>query len=147
MKSRLAGFIALFLCLSLLMVPAVLANNPGVTRVRGNVYDQDNGGAGIGGLTVNVTCNGNSRNATTDGNGLYVVDYTRSECPQFGPVSSAVSHNGQSQSDTVYVSDVYTATMDFYFGTISVPEFGMIPGAIAAIGSIGTYLALRRKRT
>lgn len=117
----------------------------GVTRVRGNVYNMNNGGAGIGGLTVTVNCLGNIQNATTDSNGLYVVDYTHLQCPIFMPVSASVTFNGEPQSHTVFVSHNNRATLDFYFGAVAVPEFGAITGALAAIGSGITYFGLRRK--
>lgn len=115
------------------------------TRVRGNLYDMDNGGAAIGGVPVTVNCNGNVQNTSTNGSGLYVVDYPAAQCPAFTAVSASATFNGQPQSQTVYVADVNRATLDFYFGASSVPEFGMIPGLVAAVGSGAAYLGFRRK--
>ena len=122
-----------------------------LTVVRGNVYDESKGGKGIGGLHVAVSCVSDknrtiSRNAVTDRNGLYTVRYNEERCEAHQPVFATVTYNGQTQTDNVYVSQQNTATMDFYFGSVSVPEFGFIPGAIAAVASVGTFLTLKKRK-
>lgn len=124
----------------------LLAGAAHATTVRGNVYDTANGG-GAGGASVSVNCNGINKGATTDANGLYTVTYTNEECGQFKPVTSTATFNGQSQSQTVFVSDGFRATLDFYFGAAGVPEFGMIPGIIAAGSSLAGFAALRRRHS
>lgn len=131
--------------ISLFFVSPVSADE-NFTRVRGNVYDVANGG-GIGGLTVTVNCQGHVQTPTTDANGLYIADYSHEDCPKFLGVSSSVTHNGQTQSDTVYVSHNYRATMDFYFGATSVPEFGAVGSIVSAIGSGLVFLGIKRKFT
>ena len=135
----------LLLSLSIFLAAGTVHAQSGTTRVRGNIYDYNNGGQGIGGLNVTVVCNSISKGAITNSFGLYVVDYTASECPAFTPVSATVTFNSQTQSQTVFVSGGNTATIDFYYGSVSVPEFGMIPGIVAAVGSGLGYLGLRRR--
>lgn len=132
---------------ALFIVPSSAAAKTDFTIIRGNVYDQDNGGKGIKGLNVEVTCNEDKKkNDKTDKNGLYTVKFSEKKCPKYKPVTAEVTYNGQTQTQTVYVSDQNTATLDFYFGTpISVPEFGFIPGVIAALSSAGAFLALKKK--
>ena len=115
------------------------------TRVRGNVYNMNAGGQGIGGLTVTVTCNGIVKTGVTDSFGLYVVDYAQEECGRFTRVTSQVTFNGEPQSQTVFVSHNFRATLDFYYGSTSVPEFGAITGIVTAVGSGLAYLGLKRK--
>ncbi len=135
--------LTLLLSTLLFVLPVISFAQSGITRVRGNIYDMNNGGQGIGGLSVNVNCNGNNKTAVTDSNGLYVVDYTQAECPAFTGVSSTVTHNGETQSYTVFTSHDFRATLDFYFGSTAVPEFGAIGGVVAAVGSGLAYLGMR----
>ncbi len=114
------------------------------TRVRGNVYDFA-AGNWVEGTNVSVTCEGITLVGTTTATGLYVVDFKKNECPKFALVSATVTHAGETLSQTVQVSNRFTATMDFSFGAVGVPEFGMIPGVVAALGSGVAYLGLKRK--
>lgn len=111
------------------------------TEVRGNI----NANGWVSGLTVTVSCNGNVSHPVTDGFGLYVVDYTHLQCGKYKPVTTTVTFNGQTQSKTVLVSAQYTATLDFNFAPIGVPEFGLITGIITTLTSAGAFLMLRRK--
>ena len=135
----------LFLAVFLILLVSTIYAQEAVTRVRGNVYNMNNGGAGIGGLSVTVNCLGNVQNATTDSNGLYVVDYTQIQCPIFMPVSASVTFNGEPQSQTVFVSHNNRATIDFYFGAVNVPEFGLVTGMVAAAGSAVAYFGMKKK--
>lgn len=116
------------------------------TRIRGNAYNVNNG-TRVAGETVTVVCNGVTKTAVTDANGLYVVDYTNAQCNQFQAVTASLTFNGNTQSQTVFVSDNYRATLDFYFEAASVPEFGLLPGMFAAAASAGSYLLLKRKQS
>ncbi|SRR5258708_5990877 len=130
---------------SLLSVNAFAA----ATRVRGNAYDESNGGKGIQGLLVTVTCTNDktskTKTATTNKNGLYKVLFGN-KCDTGDAVTTTATYKGQTLTQTVFVSDVDTATSDFYFGAVSVPEFGLIPGVIALVGSTGSFFALRKKK-
>lgn len=116
----------------------------GKTRVRGNVYDLE-AGNWVQGVTVAVTCNGKTLSSSTSNTGLYVVDFNKSECPKFAMVSAAVTYEGETLGQTVQVSNMNTATMDFNFGAAAVPELGMITGLMAAGGSGIVYLGMKRK--
>lgn len=129
---------------ALMALPAASFAQSATTRVRGNVYDQTSGFIGLGGLTVTVNCNGNIQTRTTDSYGLYVADFSSSACPIYAPVTSTVTYNGQTQQQTVFVSSQNTATLDFYYGSVAVPEFGLITGLVAAGGSGLAYLKMRK---
>lgn len=122
----------------------IFAQSAHATTIRGNAYDTENG-TGAAGASVTVVCNGISQNAVTDSNGLYTVNYTNEQCGQFKPVTSTATFDGQSQSQTVFVSDGFRATLDFYFGAAGVPEFGLIPGIVAAGSSLAGFIALRKR--
>ncbi|HRN69623.1 MAG TPA: hypothetical protein PLS49_00430 [Candidatus Woesebacteria bacterium] len=120
------------------------SNSGGNTRVRGNVYDQV-AGTPINGLPITVSCNGITKTANTDGNGLYVIDFTKAECDKYEPVSANATFNGEPLSMSVLVSAQNTATMDLNFGLIAVPEFGMVTGVLGAVGSGVAFLGLRKR--
>jgi hypothetical protein len=137
---RTGTFFLTVLASLLLCVSSVHAADP--TRVRGNAYAS---GDGAPGASVAVTCGGITKNVVTDSNGLYTVDFTNAQCPQHAGVNATTTYNGQSQSQTVFVSSDYRATLDFYFEATSVPEFGLL-GSIGATGtSIAALWALRRR--
>lgn len=126
-----------------------------LTVVRGNVYNITNG-TRLGGLTVSVSCvirekkNGDLKIRTktdvTDANGLYTVKFNAERCEAYENVYASVTYNGETKNHSVWVSHQNTATMDFYYGSATnVPEFGLIPGAIAAVSSAGAYFALKRR--
>ncbi len=142
-KSKFIGLTVLIVAFVAFIQPVMATD---FTRVRGNVYNVSSGGR-VAGETVTVNCDGVVKSAVTDVNGLYVVDYSHAECNQYRPVTATVSFNGQTQNQTVYISHDYRATLDFYFGATGVPEFGLIPGIVAATASAGSYLMLRRKRS
>lgn len=140
--------IILTLVISLFVFPTTAVASTNVTTVRGNIYDLENGGKGIKDLTVSVTCNATTQNVVTNGNGLYIAQFKNKDCKKYQGVTSVVTYKSKSQTQTVYVSSNNRATLDFYYGSaVSVPEFGPIAGAIALVGSMGSYFALRlRKR-
>jgi len=132
----------------LISTPLALAKS-NQTVVRGNVYNMGNGGKGIKGLTVTVQCVFSKKKTViktdkTDPFGLYTVKFNP-KCDQGSPVTSTVTFNGQTQSETAYVSDVGTETNDFYFGSTSVPEMNGITLSVAFIGSVGLYMFLKKK--
>src|SRR4051812_5383016 len=75
-----------------------------LTVVRGNAYDESNGGKGIPNLTVTVICKSDKkdlvRTATTDSFGLYTVHYRAKRCDTFDPVTSTATYKGQTLSET-----------------------------------------------
>lgn len=115
----------------------------GKTRVRGNVYDLA-AGNWVQGTPVTVICNGVNLVGTTTTTGLYVVDFDRVACPKFSMVSASVTHGGETLAQSVQVSNINTATMDFNFGAAAVPEMGVVTGLVAAASSGALFLKMKR---
>lgn len=142
------GLLASTLVASFLLVPQSFADAD-KTIIRGNVYNESNGGKGIGGLTVTVSCAGKHTNltqtATTDGNGLYTVHFSGEKCQEHKPVTSTVTFQSQTQSETVLVSEQDTATLDFYFGSANVPEFNPLTAIAAVVASAAGFILLKKK--
>lgn len=128
--------------------PVALAKSKS-TVARGNVYNESNGGKGIGGLTVTVQCLIDdkitvTKTAVTDSFGLYTVTFS-SDCDQGDPITSTVTFNGQTQSETALVSSTGTETNDFYFGSVGVSEFSGLTIFAAFLISAGAYIFLKKK--
>jgi hypothetical protein len=149
-KSSLLKFgLALGIAVPMFIASPLVFANSNSTVVRGNVYNESNGGKGIGGLTVTVQCFANkkktpTKTAVTDNFGLYTVTFNP-KCDQGDSVTSTVTFNGQTQSETAGVSGSGTETNDFYFGSTSVPEMNGLALAVAFIGSVGLYMFLKKK--
>lgn len=153
---KIIGILSLFLALVVLFPGSAMAAG-NLTTVRGNVYNLTNG-TRLGGLTVSVSCimrekkNGDlkikTKTAVTDSNGLYTVTYSAERCEAYENVYASVTYNGETKNHSVWVSHVNTATMDFYYGSdpVNVPEFGLLPGIVAAVASTGAYLGLKLKK-
>lgn len=104
-------------------------------------------GAPVPGAAVTVNCEGSVRSATTNGGGDYAVTYSKSDCANTDSVTVTASKDGNigSKDGTVYnwSADIDLAIVNV---VISVPEFGLIPGALAALTSTGIFLNLRRRK-
>jgi hypothetical protein len=126
---------------------AFAASHASYTTVRGNIYSEN---TSVSGIPVTVVCVGRNgsikQTTTTDRSGLYTVYFNANQCGKYQSVSATLTLDGQTQTQTVTVSSQNTATMNFSCGTISVPEFGLIPGAIATIISAGSFLAIKRRK-
>lgn len=132
----------------LISTPVALAKSTS-TVVRGNVYNESNGGKGIGGLEVTIQCFINHKKApiktdVTDNFGLYTVNFSP-KCDQGSPVTSTVTFNGQTKSETALVSGVRTETNDFYFGSVAVPELNVFTTFAAFLACAGVYLFFKKK--
>jgi hypothetical protein len=139
------GISFLILSVSLAVVPLVQANgdNKDVTTARGNLYGDNF--QGVAGIPVTVTCK-NTKTTTTDGKGLYTITFPKSKCPAYHQITATTTYHGQAQTNSVLVSAKNTATMDFSFGSVSVPEFGMFTGGIATVLSAGSFLLFKKKK-
>lgn len=119
------------------------------TFVQGFVYDSTNGNAPVSGASVFVKCNSTTIPATTNGAGKYSVTFNVSACPENATVTASASKDDLqgTGSDTV---DNVTANINIavvnVFAT-QVPEFGLLTGAAALLGSGGTFFAFRRRFT
>ena len=103
--------------------PSVLPSvspSPSPVAIRGNVYNvTPQGLRPLSGLLVTVSCpihnKKKSQTVTTDVNGLYTVNFSNKKCDPFSQVKATTSYNGQTTTESVFVSAESTATLNFYF--------------------------------
>jgi len=115
------------------------------TVVTGTVYDGD--GNEVVGADVSVDCNGNMKYDTSDSDGLYSVAYDLVDCAGGDYVEVAAEKDSVgSGSASGYVCDADEEECPFNVALIDVtiPEFGVLAGAVALIGALG-IIAYKRQ--
>lgn len=153
---KLTPVLFLTFTIAVVCLPVTLANaappSSGNTQVKGTI--KDSSGNNVSNATVQVVCNGSLRGATTNGAGLYQVDYTFEECDDPDSLqASATSPNGSgSQSGTVqsYLiinnNRLNVAGVNLTLTTITVPEMGSIGSLVAMTAGIAGFIYLRSKQ-
>lgn len=117
------------------------------TIIKGTV--KDGSGSVVNGANVSVTCDGVTRNTTTNSSGDYLVMFSRAECAQGDTATAtATASEGTGSADGTVQRYNYGPGLDLDIAiiNISVPEFGMVTGMVTAIGSGLAYLGLKRKQ-
>jgi len=118
------------------------------TFVQGFVYDTTHSNAPVANANVFVTCNSTTHSVTTNGAGKYASTFSLAECNDGDPIHVSANKNNLSGNGSGTVSNVVT---NINVGVVnvfvsSVPEFGMLTGALALLTTGGSYFALKRKR-
>ena len=95
MKKLILGFISV---LALLLIPATTGATSGITDVSGTISFN---GSHVGkNILVTVTCNGNVLTDKTNKNGVYLVQFTKQQCPKNSTVHVSATVNGITGSST-----------------------------------------------
>lgn len=149
MKGRFFVFILvafLGMLFSPLVNSAFASGNNSHVFVSGHVTDDN--GKNFKGANVEVTCGGVTQNAWSDGSGHYSVSFSSSSCRNNNNVTVFASQNGQTGIGQGQVNNSDSSNVDVSCESspVSVPEFGFVPGIIAAVTSAGSFLALKRKK-
>ncbi len=135
--------------LSFIFISPVQAQTANITTIRGQILDDE--GQPFKFAKVQVNCDGKTQNSITSGQGKYIAIFAGNNCGIGDPVTVTATKDGKSGSSTGIVQnrrdgrivDVNFSVVSF---NINVPEFGLLPGAIAALGSAGAFLAIRRRK-
>lgn len=123
---------------------AAMAQEGGFTVISGTVYNGVITNP-VPGVTVKVTCNGgNEQTTTTGGDGSYAVDYDQEVCANGDSASATVGSVTRTRTVHNLTANIDFADIDIPVS--QVPEFGLIPGAFAAMTSVGAFLGLRRRK-
>lgn len=125
------------------IVPAAQADTIG-TKVSGIVRDATSGP--LEGITVKVSCNGQTKYWVTNESGYYEVKFLKLVCRQEYLVSAEASYNGQTLYMNTPVNEDFDAPTDFVFGAASVPEFGMTTGIVATLGAAMAWYYVQHRR-
>lgn len=121
------------------------------TWVSGTIKDSNGNPVAGGGAgdNVTVTCNGNVHVVPFDTTGSYATSYEQTVCKVGDPASAsvAIAEGSGSNTGTVQNSAVNgpIVDLDVVVLDITVPEFGLIGGALTGVGSIAGYLYLKTR--
>jgi hypothetical protein len=103
-------------------------------------------GTPVNGANVTAVCNTNSKDAYTNQNGDYAVEFAVNECPDGETATVVASKNGMGGTGNGQVDGV-TATLNIAIVNVAVPEFGVIAGIVGSIGAAGAFLVIRRRQS
>lgn len=117
------------------------------TWISGTVYNS--AGTPVNGGNVNVTCGSTTKLAVIDGSGNYAKTFTQVECKS-GDTATATASTGEgsgTNSEVVQNTVVNGPIVDLDIAVIdiTVPEFGLLGGALTGLVSVGGYLVMRSK--
>jgi type 1 fimbria pilin len=123
------------------------------TYVSGTITDQTNGNAPVSGANVVVDCHGVIKNAVSDINGGYSVQYLASECDNGDDVSVSASYDslsGSSDSVAWYTENTQIGCLELIVNVACadvplVPEFGIAIGTLTVLCAIGIFFFVRKK--
>lgn len=147
----LSVLISLLVIASIAMVSATVGYK---TSVSGTVYDKTKDYAIVPEAFVNVTCNSNSINTTSLGDGTYWVTFGDGQCL----IGNNVTIYGKKGSlegwnkDPVIVhniTDYIPIDVELGFApggdVFLIPEFGIFVGALTLLGAVGVFFFVRKK--
>ncbi|MFA6005276.1 MAG: hypothetical protein WC775_02205 [Patescibacteria group bacterium] len=133
---------------SLVLIPQASAQPAPVEQTIVNGQVKDGANNPVSGASVQTNCNGNVRNTSTNGDGKYQTVYTGTECPVNTVVTAQATAGSQSGGGSGQVQEVIntgTVIINVALINIAVPEFGLMTGAVAAVGSLAVFLKMRKK--
>jgi hypothetical protein len=139
-------FIAIAI-VALAMVGAVSAVGPTLTVISGTIYQADNTTV-VPNAAVTVTCTHNSidyvRTTTSSGVGSYGVVFPVSQCTVSDSVLVEAVSNGADGSNTGTVDHTGRCLVNTGIINVSIPEFGVVAGAVALVGALGIFVYRRK---
>ena|SRR3989338_427557 len=125
-----------------LMVPFAFAEGYPTSVINGVVYSGETiKSSPVQGVDVVVYCEDSYQLDTTDEKGAFRVVFQDYECAIGQDVTACVQENCQTKTNIGTTSRFQLTEVKLF----KIPEFGAISGIAAIAGSIGAYLALRRK--
>ena len=113
-----------------------------ISSVTGTVYDQDNNV--VVGADVDVTCNDVTESAVTNALGDYYVEFDEGVCYFEDPVSATATKGEASGSEDGVMCDAEECFIPIAIVDITIPEFGLIAGAVALVGALGIFIYRRK---
>lgn len=144
MKNILYAMIAMLLLgISLVSANGIdCGTNP--SAVTGTVYDQSH--ATVPEAHVTVQCNGEEATADTNSEGDYYVCFNAAECTYgdalYAEATKADVGSGYNDTETMCAENVCFIPIGLV--DITIPEFGLIAGAVALVGALGIFLYRRK---
>lgn len=99
----------------------------------------------VAGATVTVLCNGHTEVDTTDAAGSYLVTYPSQDCP-FGTTVKVTAEKGDKSGVASGTVQGITTKLNLAIVNVSIPEYGLIGGILAAGAGIGMIAYARRRQ-
>jgi hypothetical protein len=136
-----------FMFLGIVLVLAMVSGVSAKTLIAGKIYNADFSDT-ISGANVTITCDGNVRTKESSSDGTYSVTYleTGEDGCDDGDSLTVSAVKGDlygSQSGTIH-NDAFD-TWDLAIVNVPlVPEFGLIAGLTAILGSLGIFFFVRK---
>ncbi len=135
--------VAILTLLLLIFTRVTIAASPG-RAVHGVVRDSAN--KKVAGANVNVSCNGNILNATTNSLGFYNVQFNNTgDCKKDDLVTVSASKDSEAGSNSKNMNRVQI-NINVKMSAVSVPEFDFSTGTLAVAASAGIFAYLKKKR-
>lgn len=103
-------------------------------------------GQPVNGANVTAVCNSFSKDAHTNQQGDYALEFTVDECPDGQTATVVASKDGMGGSGSGQIDGV-SATLNIAIVNIAVPEFGVIAGIVGSIGAVGAFLVIRNRQS
>lgn len=117
----------------------------GHTLIWGKITDASNGQL-VSGADVEVICNGNNKDTTTNSHGIYWVIYPQNKCKVGNYVTVNAEKEELEGTETEKVNDWNGIFVDMERVDVPlIPEFGATVGILTLLGAVGTFFLVRRK--
>jgi len=138
----------------ILVLLAVVAASAGLVSSSANAAPPESDITGVitenqmavAGASVTVLCNGHTLTDTTDAMGSYLVTYPSADCPFGSTVKVTAQKDGKSGVSSGTVQGI-TTKLNLAIVNVSIPEWGLIGGALAGSVGIGMIAYARRRQT
>lgn len=141
MKKLLCLMILGLFVISMISVVSAMVVPPKNVIVGGTIFNKDY--SVVSGTEVKVECNTFSQTVTTSSEGEYGVEFDGSETPCFVGDIVTVTATEYGVSKTDDVTD-FPLTVNLVIINVTVPEFGLIMGALTLMGCIGIFFFVRK---
>jgi hypothetical protein len=141
MKQKIVTLLAIVVASTGLVTTTVGAEPP-ATEVTGVITENQ---VAVDGASVTAKCNGNTQTDTTDAYGSYRVLYAAADCPFGSTVKVTAQKGGKSGVASGTVQGI-TTKLNLAIVNVSIPEYGLIGGALAAVAGMGAIVYTRRRQ-
>ena len=141
MKKKLVGLL-FAMALLVTAIPVTASAAPPQTDVTGVVTKN---GVPVAGAIVTAKCMGNTEvDAATDSFGSYLVVFPIADCP-FGSTVVVGAKKGSETGQNSGTAQGLTTKLNVAIVNVSIPEYGLIGGLLAAAAGVGAIAFTRRR--
>ena len=136
------------LILSLFVISTIVSVSAAtipLTIVNGKIYHAGDINDTIAGASVNVNCNGYSRNTTSSSLGSYGVTFCQNECTEGNLVTVYATSGGLYGSNSGVVENGVINWLNVAVINVPlVPEFGLVVGLLTVLSAMVMFFVVRK---